>query len=72
MPIFRLIENEAFDPEAIQIIATAFEDALQKLGLSDRSDPRVELVARRLIRFAQQGERDPVKLRDLTLKSFCD
>ena len=72
MPIFRLIENQAFDPEAIQIIAAAFEDALRELGLSDRSDPLVDLVARRLITFAQQGERDPVKLRDLTLKSFSD
>jgi hypothetical protein len=31
----------------------------------------VELVGRRNITFAQQGERDPVKLRDLALKSFA-
>jgi hypothetical protein len=72
LPIRPLIENEAFDPEAVQVIAAAFEDALRELGLSDRSDPLVELVARRIITFARQGERDPVKLRDLALKSLGD
>jgi hypothetical protein len=72
LPIRRLIEKEIFDPEALQVISTAFDDALRELGLSDRGDPVVELVARRIITFAQQGERDPVKLRDLALKSLRD
>jgi hypothetical protein len=70
MPIRRLAENEAFDPEAVEIIVAAFEDALGRLGLTDRDDPIVALVARRIITFAQQGERDPARLRDLALKSI--
>ncbi len=70
MPIRRLVENEAFDPEAIEIIVAAFEDALGRLDLTNRDDPLVALVARRVITFAQQGERDPAKLRDLALKSI--
>ena len=70
MPIRRLVENEAFDPEAVQIIVAAFEDALGRLGLTNLEDPAVALVARRIITFAQQGERDPAKLRDLALKAI--
>lgn len=70
MPIRRLVENEAFDPEAIEIIVAAFEDAIGRLDLANRDDPLVALVARRVITFAQQGERDPGKLRDLALKSI--
>jgi hypothetical protein len=70
MPIRRLVENEAFDPEAVQIIVAAFEDALGRLGLTNLEDPVVALVARRIITFAQQGERDPAKLRDLALKAI--
>src|SRR5213082_796457 len=70
MPIRRLVANEAFDPEAVEIIVTAFEDALGQLGLTNRDDPIVALVARRILTFAQQGERDPARLRDFALKSI--
>jgi hypothetical protein len=40
------------------------------LGYPNAATPLVELVARRIITFARQGERDPVKLRDLALKSL--
>jgi hypothetical protein len=65
-----LRENEAFDPEAIQIMVAALDAALHELGLMHRDDPLVQSVARRIIIFAQQGEHDPVKLSKLALKSF--
>jgi hypothetical protein len=70
VPIHRLLQNQAFDPEDIRRIIAAFEDALRELCLTDRSNPAVEIVAERTIRYAQGGERDPVKLRDLVLESF--
>jgi hypothetical protein len=70
MSTHRLLENEAFDPEAIQIISAALDDALHELRLIHRNDPLVQLVARRIIIFAQLGEHDPVKLRKLAVKSF--
>ena len=70
MSIHRLRENEAFDPEAIQILVAVLDDALRELGLVHRDDPLVQLVARRIIIFAQQGEHDPVKLRKLAINSF--
>jgi hypothetical protein len=64
------LETTAFDPEAIHIIVAAFEDVLRELRLTDRSSPAVEVVAKRIIAFAQQGENDPANLRDLVLKSI--
>jgi hypothetical protein len=63
-------ETEAFDPEAIYIIVAAFEDVLRELRLTDRNSPAVEVVAKRIIAFAQPGENDPAHLRDLVLKSI--
>lgn len=52
----------AFGVEDLQGIGDAFSAALAKLGLKDRTDPMVEIVARRIIRAAMAGERNPIKL----------
>jgi hypothetical protein len=62
MPIHRLLGVHAFGPDEIKVLSTAFDEALRALGLVDRSDPATEIVARRIIELAQQGERDPVLL----------
>jgi hypothetical protein len=61
---------EAFDPEAVQAIAHAFEDVLGELGLFDRTDPVVELVAKRVLAFAKDGELERHRLRELVIRSF--
>jgi hypothetical protein len=63
-------KTEAFDPEAIHIIVAAFEDVLRELRLTDRNSPAVEVVAKRIIAFAHQGENDAANLRDLVLNSI--
>jgi hypothetical protein len=70
VPIHRLLEREAFEPELIAIMGGVFEDVLQTLGLVDRQDPLTEMVAKKVIELAQTGERDPVRLKQLTLESF--
>ncbi len=63
MPIRQYLGAEsAFAVEDLQGIGEAFSAALNKLGLKDRSDPMVEIVARRIIRAAMAGERNPGKL----------
>jgi hypothetical protein len=42
---------------------------LNQLGLVDRNDPAVLVVANRIIAFAKTGVLDPVQLRDLTIKA---
>jgi hypothetical protein len=57
--IYRLLQNSAFGPEEVDRMTTAYEDALRILGLSNRSDPLTEIVAKKIIEIAQTGERDP-------------
>jgi hypothetical protein len=64
MPIRAVLDAGCFDPDEINILVNVFEDALRELGLVDRNDPAVNLVAKRIIERAQQGERDPIRLRE--------
>jgi hypothetical protein len=48
------------------ILVDAFEGALKDLGLADRNDPVAQAAANHLVTFANAGERDPVRLRELT------
>jgi hypothetical protein len=72
MTIHRLLENEAFGPDEIEVLTTAFEQVLRALGLADRSDSATEIVARRIIEFAQRGERDPRRLQERVLQSMSE
>ena len=70
MPLYRLIDGEEFQPEHLEAMGRAFEETLSTLNLKDRSDPIVELVARQIISLGERGERDPNRLRDLTIKAL--
>jgi hypothetical protein len=63
MPIIRLLDGAAFDAPAAKAITAAFDDALREMHL-DRTDPIAKIVARNVIRYAQQGERDPARLKE--------
>jgi hypothetical protein len=43
-------------------MTSAYEHALKVLQLTDRQDPIAELVARKIIEFAEVGETDPNRL----------
>ena len=60
----RLFNGSEFSPEDITIFMAAYEDTIRTLGLVDLSDPATEVVAKLILALAQQGERDPIKLRD--------
>jgi hypothetical protein len=62
MAIYRMIRESVFEPEAIELMTAAYEDALKVLGLTDRQDPLTELVARKIIELAEVGETDPDRL----------
>jgi hypothetical protein len=73
VPLRRFLDsNSAFGPDDLAAMTAAFEAALDKLGLKDRTDPATELVAKRIIAMAKQGERDPVKLCEAVVRSFTD
>jgi hypothetical protein len=66
MPIRSFLGNDAsFDPDDLKVMGEAFSAALAKLSLYDRNDALVEEVARRIIRAALAGERDPIRLTEI-------
>jgi hypothetical protein len=58
-------DNRAFGPEDLNAMGEAFSAALTKLGLHDLKDPMTEIVARRIIRAALAGERNPITLAEI-------
>jgi hypothetical protein len=72
VPIGPLLLNSRFTPEEVTVLLGVFEEAIQDLGLVDRTDPAVALVAKRVIELARKGERNPAFLRYAVLKSFRD
>jgi hypothetical protein len=66
MPIHRLLENSAFEPEHIESMAAAFLDLCRELELREH-DPLREVIARQVIEFGRRGERDPVRLKELVM-----
>ena len=70
MPLIRLLQNSAFEPERIEVMSAAFEQACRELGLATTEDPQRELLARKIIECAQTGERDQVRLCDCALRAI--
>ena len=71
VPIRRLLEhNDAFSPEDVQVLLGVFDDTLRALNLTDRERPLTMMVAKLIIAFAKEGERDPDRLRDLVMNSL--
>jgi hypothetical protein len=59
-----------FEPEAIERMTAAYENALKVLQLTDRNDPITELVASKIIQIAEVGERDRERLCQRTLEAL--
>jgi hypothetical protein len=66
------LQGRAFDPEAVNLMVTAFEDTLRELRLTDREDPLVQRVATIIIECAERGIRDPGEMRDCALEAIRD
>ncbi|MGA2816501.1 MAG: hypothetical protein ABSE67_09430 [Xanthobacteraceae bacterium] len=70
MTVYHLFKNKAFEPEAIATMTSAYTDVCHTLGLRDRDDPETNAVAKKIIEFAQRGERDPIRLRQFVLQAL--
>jgi hypothetical protein len=69
MSIIPLFAQSAFDPETIKSLASAFEQAWNRVKKSGSAfaSPRCEraaqeIIAKRIIEVAQRGEREPNRL----------
>jgi hypothetical protein len=72
VPLRRFLEHDhSFGPEDIAKMSAAFEAAVGKLGLIDRTDPTTHEVAKLIIEYAKQGQRDPERLCALALQRLA-
>jgi hypothetical protein len=62
MAIYKVIAQGAFNQTDIGIMTAAYEAALRMLHLKDRTDPITELVAKKIIEMADNGDRDPRRI----------
>jgi hypothetical protein len=70
MPIYRLLKNVPMAQEEISRVATAYERALRTIGIVDRDDPMAEMIAKKIIKIAQTGVRDPAQISELAIKEL--
>jgi hypothetical protein len=69
MPVHGLIRNEAFEPEMIELMGSAYEAACLRLGAAQPATV-LETVAKRIIEAAHRGERDPEALTAFALRGL--
>jgi hypothetical protein len=70
MAIYRLLKETAFDADACKAMGHAYEAILIDLGLSDRSDPFTEIIAKEIIHIASLGVLDASEIRARVLAVF--
>ena len=70
MPIRPFLEGEFFDPDLIETMSQALADACKTLGLKDKDDAAVRLLALRIIASAREGIHDQELLKAAALKGL--
>jgi hypothetical protein len=59
-----------FDDEATRLMGEAFEAACKDLHATRQPALILEVIAKRIIKAAMKGERDPVRLHNAALAAF--
>jgi len=57
-------------PNEIRCLTTAYEQTLSTLCLKDRNDPVTELIAKKIIKIAQTGVKDPAEISARAIKEL--
>jgi hypothetical protein len=71
MPTYKLLRRQdVFTPEELTVLSNVFEDVLSTLGIIDRKDSMIELVAKKVIELAAAGILEPNRLKALALEAF--
>jgi len=71
MTIVPFLEGKVFDPRDIQAMSTALEDICKTLNLAEEAKSERELLAKKIIFLAGQGERSAALLRDHMLREIA-
>jgi hypothetical protein len=51
-------------------MTVAFEEVLKRLNVADREAPMATSVAKKIVRLAKRGERNPTRLTEGVISSF--
>jgi len=70
MAVIPFTPHQAFDPEAIEVMSSAFAGVCAHLGLAERDDGLTEVVARHVIEAATKGMRSETAIRVSVLEQF--
>lgn len=70
MPIRPFLEGDVFEQELIDAMSKALAEACGELGLKDKEDVAVRLLALRIIDAARDGIHDPPLLKAAALKGL--
>ncbi|HEY6222579.1 MAG TPA: hypothetical protein VIW26_02235 [Gemmatimonadales bacterium] len=70
MPIRPYLEGEFFDPELIDTMSRALADACMTLGLKDKDDAAVRLLAMRIIKAVRDGVHEQALLKAAALEGL--
>ena len=65
------LKDSVFGPQDIQAMSTALEDVCKILNLADEARSEKEFLAKKLVGFARQGQRDAALLRDRMLREIA-
>jgi hypothetical protein len=60
----------SFDPDVLALLIVAYHAVLTELRLHDHEDAATLMVAKYIIDFAAQGERDPDRLKAVVLEAL--
>ena len=70
MAIYRILQKSTFGPEEVARMEQAYELALVKLHILDRSDPITEVIAGHVVAVARTGEESALRICDLALEAL--
>ena len=68
--ILQLMQDGAFDPDALQAVTLAFVMACRDLNATETSSVIKTMIARRIIGHAERGERNAGRLRRRTVEEL--
>jgi hypothetical protein len=70
VPITPFLRGQAFDPELVEAMGTAFVSTCDALGLTDRTDAITGFVAEKIVELAQRGLRNPTAIHMIAMREL--
>jgi hypothetical protein len=70
MSIYLHLQTSAMEPKEVSRITEAYQQALRILCVQDHDDPLTELIAKKIIKIAQTGMKDPAQISALAIKEL--